>query len=113
MTKLEGKQATNECLANKNQVAIIGFWRKDSKDEFYCYHFFYVPNPCVREYARSERRNFIENSEVTSLSICQILFKGEDDLFLIFNPSETDKTSLLPKEKDSWRLGILNLDHPA
>ena len=45
-----------EALKNKNQVAIIGFWRTDDKDidkEFYCYHYFYVPNPCVREYARS------------------------------------------------------------
>ena len=46
----------DEALQNKNQVALIGFWRKDEEDdeqEYYCYHYFYVPNPCVREYARS------------------------------------------------------------
>ena len=62
MTKLDEK-AKNSYLANKNQVAIIGFWKKDHKEEFFCYHYFFVPNPCVREYARSERKNFIENSD--------------------------------------------------
>ena len=43
MTKLEGKQAKNELLQNKNQIAIIGFWQKDKQSgEFHCYHFFYV-----------------------------------------------------------------------
>ena len=63
MEKLTGQQASNECLSNKNQIAIIGFWKKDHKEEFYCYNYFYVPNPCEREYARSERKNYIENTE--------------------------------------------------
>ena len=43
-------------------MAIIGFWRKDEDDdeqEYYCYHYFYVPNPCVREYARSQYGSYI------------------------------------------------------
>ena len=111
MTKLEGKRATNDCLQNKNQVALIGFWKKDQRDEFHCYNFFYVPNPCVREYARSERFNFIENNEQTSVSICQILFKGgKDDLFLIFNTSKYGKNLQQLEEPFAWRLGILNLE---
>ena len=46
--KLKGKEATNEHLKHRNQVCIIGFWRKDHNDEFHCYNFFYVPNPIVR-----------------------------------------------------------------
>ena len=55
MTKID-KESKNEFLKNKNQIAIIGFWKKDHDNEFFCYNFFYVPNPCVREYARSERK---------------------------------------------------------
>ena len=74
-------------LKRKNQVAIIGFWRQDLDKEFYCYHYFYVPNPCVREFTRSERKCYINTTEMTTISCCEILFKGDDDLFLIFNPS--------------------------
>ena len=112
MTKLEGKQAKNELLQNKNQIAIIGFWKKDKESgEFHCYHFFYVQNPLVREYARSERKIYNDTGESTSLSICQILFKGaNNDLFLIFNPTDVDDKTLSPSDEFAWRLGILNLN---
>ena len=34
------------------EQAIIGYWRRESKntaDEFKCYHYFSVSNPCMRE----------------------------------------------------------------
>ena len=112
MTKIqEKKQSQNDILQNKNQIAIIGFWKKDNDDEFHCYHFFYVQNPMVREYARSERNIYNDSGGNTSLSICQILFKGaNDDLFLIFNPTKVDYESLSPEDESAWRLGILNLE---
>ena len=95
MTKIEDKQ--NDILQNKNQIAIIGFWQKDDTGEFHCYHYFYVQNPLVREYARSERKVYIDSCESTSLSFCQILFKGiKNDLFLIFNPSKVEEKTLEP-----------------
>lgn len=101
-------------MQNKNQIAIIGFWKKDDAGEFNCYHFFYVQNPLVREYARSERNIYNDSGGIASLSICQILFKGaNDDLFLIFNPTKVEDESLSPKEEFAWRLGILNLEPTA
>ena len=46
-------EAALQNLKTKNQIAIVGFWRinpADPEKEYYCYHYFYVPNPCVREY---------------------------------------------------------------
>ena len=71
----------DEALQNKNQVALIGFWRKDEDDseqEYYCYHYFYVPNPCVREYARSEYGSYIHGeTSKTTVSVSQVLFEGQ------------------------------------
>lgn len=101
-------------LDKKNQIAIVGLWRKDDKHkEFYCYHYFYVPNPCVREYARSERNVYIHGneSEKTKISVTEVLFKGgKDDLFMIFNTSKIDENELEPSDKNCWKLGILDLD---
>ena len=59
------KEALNN-LKTKNQIAIVGFWRMnpaDAEKEYYCYHYFYVPNPCVREYKRSEHGSYIHEGE--------------------------------------------------
>ena len=89
----------------KDQVAIIGFWKLDEKgEEYHCYNFFYVPNPCVRELGRSERPCYIhgKDAERTTISVCQVLFKGEeDDLFLLFNPGKIDEKTLEP-DKNTW-----------
>ena len=85
-------------LKKKNQVAIIGFWKRDDDEEYFCYHYFYVPNPCVREYARSMRNSYIhkKTSEETTINVCEILFKGQDEVFMLFNPSPIDKKTLRP-----------------
>ena len=64
-------KAFDSALKRKNQVAVIGFWRVGSGDEYYCYHYFYVPNPCVREYARSKRKTYIHEPGIdkTTLSV--------------------------------------------
>ena len=102
-----------KALRRLNQVAIIGFWKVDkSSNEYYCYHYFYVPNPCVRECARSERKCYIHGSEneVTSISVSEVLFKGNDnEIFMLFNPSKTDYDTLKPDE-NQWKVGILNLE---
>lgn len=104
-------------LNKKMQIAIVGFWKKDRNEEYYCYNYFYVPNPCVREYARSERNIYIhsENSDLTKISIADVLFKGaNDELFMIFNTSQIEHESvhpsLKPKNGDEWKLGLLNLE---
>ena len=101
---LSDKSAHQGALDKKNQIAIVGFWKKDDQHkEFYCYHYFYVPNPCVREYARSERNVYIHGneSEKTKISVTEILFKGgQDDLFMIFNTSKVDEKDLEPADKN-------------
>lgn len=70
-----------------------------------------MPNPCVREYARSERNSYIhgDDLDVTTLSVYEVLFKGQgNELFMMFNPGEIVDKTLRP-EPDKWRLGILNL----
>ena len=48
--------SSESCVCKRyNQYAIVGFWKMDKDNEFYCYNFFYVPNPVTREFARSER----------------------------------------------------------
>ena len=42
----------------------------DAEKEYYCYHYFYVPNPCVREYKRSEYGSYIhEGEDKTTVSV--------------------------------------------
>ena len=87
----------DEAPKKRDQIAIISFWKKEGDEEEYqCYHFFYVPNPCVRELGRSDRKTYLNSqAERTTISICQVLFKGQDnDLFMFFNPSEIDDWSL-------------------
>ena len=78
--KLDDDDWFENAPQRKDQVAIIGFWRKDkhSRNQYYCYNYFYVPNPCVRELSRSERNSYIhgDQKECTTISICQVLFKG-------------------------------------
>ena len=81
----------------------------DKNDEFHCYHYFHVPNPVAREFAKSERESHI--SEAFSLTLTQILFEGADnELFMIFNPSDVVKKDYTPADKNGLRLGILNLN---
>ena len=66
----------------------------------------------MREYARSERKCYIHGSEneVTSISVSEVLFKGNDnEIFMLFNPSKTDYDTLKPDE-NQWKVGILNLE---
>ena len=72
-----------------------------------------MPNPLVREYARSERKVHIHTDSPTSLSVCNVLFKGhQNNLFMIFNPSQIkDNKKLVPEDHNSWRLGIIDLDN--
>ena len=69
-----------------------------------------MPNPCVRELGRSERKTYLNSqSDKTTISICQVLFKGQDnELFMFFNPSQVDET--LRPDKDEWQLGVLNIE---
>ena len=100
-------------LNKKNQIAIIGFWKRDQNHEYYCYNYFYVPNPCVREYARSERNVYIHgvDSEMTKISISDVLFKGANgELFMIFNTSNIDHNSLEPENQNAWKLGVLDVE---
>ena len=60
-----------------------------------------MPNPYVRELTKSERPSYIhgQNSEATTISVCQVLFKGAgDDLFMFFNQSQVDEKNLKPNE---------------
>ena len=66
-----------------NQIAIIGFWKKDNQREsidddesdYYCYHYFYVPNPISREHSKSDRGVFNVTHKST-VAISEVLFKG-------------------------------------
>lgn len=43
-----------------------------------------------------------------------MLFKGQDDeLFMIFNPSKVNDSTLKPEDKSQWKLGVLELDPPS
>ena len=70
-----------------------------------------MPNPCVREYARSKYGSYIlEGDEKTTVSVCQVLFKGhQNELFMIFNDGSIDPVTFEPANKLKWKLGILNL----
>ena len=71
-----------------------------------------MPNPCVREYNKSERLTYIHgpDTEKTTQGISDILFKGQNnDLFMIFNTSEVSVVNLKPDDK-AWKLGVLNLN---
>ena len=71
-----------------------------------------MPNPCVREYNKSERLTYIHgpDNEKTTQGISDILFKGQNnDLFMIFNTSEVSVESYKPDD-GTWKLGVLNLN---
>ena len=83
-------------------------------DEFFCYHYFYVPNPCVREFSRSKckSRNPDKNQlKDSTICDCNVLFKTDSkELFMLFNPSQIeDPYELTPSEKNSLHIGILNM----
>ena len=58
--KVEPEASDSSVCKRYNQYAIVGFWKIDKDNEFYCYHFFYVPNPVAREFAKSERTTHIK-----------------------------------------------------
>ena len=92
-----------QTMATGVEMAIIGFWSKNDKDEFKCYHYFYVPNPMKREIRRSDRKDWQGNQ--STISVHQILYYGHDgdDVFFFFNKSKVDK-------KFDISIGILNLE---
>ena len=105
-----------KALKQKNQVSVIGFWKNDdSQQEYRCYRYFYVPNLCVRQYARSERQTSKRDYE-SSMRFEQGIFKGQDDeLFIIF--TENEKFDIKdykyhPEDRTNgsyqWKVGIIN-----
>ena len=47
-----------QTLKMNTEMAIIGFWKKNEKQEFKCYHYFYIPTPMRREMRRSDRKDW-------------------------------------------------------
>ena len=47
-----------EVIKKDSEMAIIGFWKQADKDVFKCYHYFYVPNPMMRETRISDRKGW-------------------------------------------------------
>ena len=82
----------------RTEKAIVGFWKMNSKQEFKCYHYFYVPTPLKREIRKSDRKDWGKKSNATA-NVYQILHRGHnDDIFIVFN------------EDEKLSIGILNLD---
>ena len=52
------EESQDEPLTEGIETAIIGYWKRDSNsiaDEFKCYHYFTVLNPCTRQIKKSDR----------------------------------------------------------
>ena len=57
--------ADNAESCDQSEIAVIGFWKLTNNQVFRCYHFFYVPNPMMRE---------VKDIEGTDLQ--QVLYTG-------------------------------------
>ena len=50
-----------------SEMAIIGYWRKNIKEEFKCYHYFYIPSPLRRETRRADRKVMNKHDSTANL----------------------------------------------
>ena len=63
-TEIMPKKVADVMKVN-TEKAIIGFWRMNLKQEFKCYHYFYVPTPLKRETRRSDRKDWGKKNSST------------------------------------------------
>ena len=102
--KTELSDELKRTMQEGQEMAIIAYWKPDSRQEFKCFHYFYVPNPWKRDTKRSERTGPGNKKYTTNIST--VLYPSQNnEVFFFFSDTRGPRG-----DKLDTNMGLLNLD---